>query len=92
MITQPLPKGTPIDLAKLQFTFALEQIEPEIGRMEVKQVSWILGEKKKTDIELAPCEEVLTGKIYEELLMVSMRELKPYFNLLCPIFPEELVI
>lgn len=24
--------------------------------------------------------------------MVSMKELKPYFNLLCPIFPEELVI
>ena len=47
----------PIDLRALGFDFALNQIDPRIGRVEVEQVRWRIGEpKQSTPIEMVDCE------------------------------------
>ena len=49
-----------LDLKELGFTFAVENIQPEIGRIELVQIDWDGkdGMKHETQIELIPCDEL----------------------------------
>ena len=48
----------PIDLTKIGFSFAIENLEANIGLIEASQVYWSgsTGEKNETQIELVPCD------------------------------------
>ena len=50
----------PINLNELDFSFAVENIEPNIGRIEAYQVHWggQDGIKRKIPIKLVPCNEL----------------------------------
>ena len=50
-------KGEMIDLKEIGFTFAVEPIGEEFGKIEAHQIHWsgIDGIKKSTDIKMEPC-------------------------------------
>ena len=86
-----------IDLNKLGFTFAVENIEARIGRIEVSQVDWdgTDGIKRSTPIELVNCEELspwglpLTNS-YTQARIASKGWDAPSF--LCPDQSEEMAV
>ena len=48
----------PINLTEIGFSFAVENLEANIGLIEASQVHWsgISGVKQQTKIELVPCD------------------------------------
>ena len=47
-----------IDLQEIGFTFAVEQIGPEVGTIKASQIDWsgIDGQRVETDVELEACD------------------------------------
>ena len=53
-----------IDLWELGFMFAVEDIDPRIGRVEVSHSSWFRNNEandKYTPIKMVPCSELAPG-------------------------------
>ena len=53
-----------MDLENLGFSFAVEKIDPTLGRIEAKQVRWsgLDGKKRETPIELESCTKMANAK------------------------------
>ena len=48
-----------INLHELEFTFAVNKIDPGFGRIVATQVSWPRrGEKQSTQIQMVDCNEI----------------------------------
>ena len=61
----------PIDLWKLGFMFAVEQVEPRIGRIEVNYQSWSKDSHvidQSTPVKMVPCSQLAPGEPYEHKL------------------------
>ena len=74
--------------------FAVEAMDPRIGRVEVTQTFWGTSVGKtgiKRQIELVNCEELLPGGLHEDKLnnknfdLLGLQKLKKKFGFLCPI-------
>ena len=52
-----------IDIWKMDYMFAIENIDPRVGRIKAQQVEWDFkeGRKTKTEIEMVDCTEYLEG-------------------------------
>ena len=86
----------PINLADLEFTFAVNQIDPRLGRVSVNQINWSLGasvawqKKEKTPIQMIDCNESTqlneNQEMYDQLSTEALRKGR-FFNqatFLCP--------
>ena len=64
MAIEPYENET-IDLWSLGFMFAVENIDPKVGRIEIQQVFYESGDEivKRTEpLELVDCEQLFEGK------------------------------
>lgn len=67
-----------IDLKELKFFFAIEKLDPKVGRIIVTQNYWdsnMEAGKSKTEIEMVDCFEFMPGGKYDHLREESHREL-----------------
>ena len=50
-----------IELSQLGFSFGIENVDADVGRIEAHQVNWsgVDGEKQEIPIKLIPCEAFL---------------------------------
>ena len=62
MMTTPRAESEALDLGKLGYNFAVEKIDPRVGRYEVKHTSWSKANGKiKTKVPIMDC-----FKLFEE--------------------------
>ena len=56
-----------VNLGEMNFMFALENIDPKIGRISAQQTKWGYSreERQHLPIEMVDCEELLPGGLYE---------------------------
>ena len=58
-----------IDLYKLDFYFAVEEMPPEVGRVQVSHVKWDLdSDQVESPIEMAGCDQFSKGGKYEGII------------------------
>ena len=75
-------EGTPIDLKKLQYFFAIENIDPRIGRVKVSQRRWDADSgKQKIDLEMEECKEFQEGGKFASQVTESQKTILNSVNL-----------
>lgn len=60
-------ESTIIDLTKLEYFFAIESLDPRIGRVKVSQRRWnadAVNEKQKIEVTMEDCREFQEGGKY----------------------------
>ena len=90
-----------IDLWQLGFMFAIEDIDPSIGRIEANLISWQANTSnpESTPVTLVSCKELQAGGLYEgqtnnEALdfVNPFQGRKQYKDLLCPVGLQSLTL
>lgn len=81
-----------VDLGALKYMFAVEQLDPSVGRLTATQTFWgTEHERVSRDIDLVQCNEFLPGGAYEgqanneNFDFAALDKLKKKFGFLCPL-------
>lgn len=78
--------------------FAVENVDPAVGNVEVKHISRQMNKKLETPIELVPCKELGPGGLYEQELIGDVAErieiilARANKKFLCPVNLESLPV
>ena len=96
MAIEPYENAT-IDLWELGFMFAVENMDPKVGRVEVNQVHYESGEeiiKYVTPLELVRCEELWKKNAFnnQNFQYSKLQQGKKPFGWLCPSELESLEV
>ena len=96
MAIEPYESAT-IDLWELGFMFAVENMDPKVGRVEVNQVHYESGEeiiKYVTPLELVRCEELWKKNAFnnQNFQYSKLQQGKKPFGWLCPSELESLEV
>ena len=59
MTTVALDNDESVDLGALDFIFAVEKLDPKVGRVTLTHTAWNLEGKFKTEIPLVDCNDFL---------------------------------
>ena len=65
MMTMEKDESIPIDLWANNFVFAVEAIDPRIGRLVVEHYSWA-DDKIKTDIQMTECKDFIKDPSFDK--------------------------
>ena len=66
-MTPAAKENQSLDLWLLGFMFAIKDVDPRIGHIDVDYYSWKKGEdRKSTKIQMVPCSELLQGGSHEQ--------------------------
>lgn len=97
MITMEKDEQIAIDLWKNNFAFAIEAVDPKIGRIDVRYFVW--GEQKLSkSIQMVDCKTLLDQPDFEQmhksrkLLVQRVANSKRDHSFLCPVNLESLKV